>query len=112
MSAPQPLLLAALRQAIGKPCPTNDALGVIFNLEAGSIGEGILALERAGHLVVERAGKSYRRITFSDGQQTDWSFRRSHAAATGTLRKCLCCSNKIFSTGPGHRMCDACKRDA
>lgn len=94
------------------PCPTNDALGLTFNLQACSIGEGILALQRAGHLTVERAGKSYRRITFADGQQTDWSFRRGQAAAVGTLRKCLCCDRQIFSTGPGHRMCDACKRDA
>ena len=111
MSAIRDNLLAALREAVGKPCPTNDALGLVFACNATSISDGIVALERQGKISIERAGRSSRRIIFPDGTSTDWTRIKGQPDAS-TLRKCLCCDRQIFSTGPGHRMCDACKRDA
>jgi hypothetical protein len=31
---------------------------------------------------------------------------------TVTIRACLGCTNHFKSTGPGHRLCPSCKRDA
>lgn len=28
------------------------------------------------------------------------------------IRACLCCPNHFKSTGPGHRLCPSCRRDA
>jgi len=104
-------LLDTLRQYVGKPCPTNDAMGAMFSCTSTAISDGILALQRDGKIHIERAGSNLRRITFADdGATTDWT-RARNVSAAAELRKCLCCDRQIFSTWAGHRMCDACKRD-